>query len=219
MEPAESPKTRSKPRPHPLSAPEEFDGRWPFSKSPKTPKTPTTPPRYELHRKTAVRSSSAPSLSPIAGSGLLRESPGAIYDLDAAGGSRMSLGNSVKVMERRYGNMRMGSAERFPNPDPDAIPGPGNYPLGPTIGPQALKNCLSGEGRSPKLAGYAFRSGQLRVPEDCNSWIVLRSRNAELNAETFETDDRIRVQKFNGQPRGAFFKGSKRVTGTFPPTH
>eukprot|EP00930_Biecheleria_cincta_P103563 TRINITY_DN95575_c0_g1_i1.p1 TRINITY_DN95575_c0_g1~~TRINITY_DN95575_c0_g1_i1.p1 ORF type:complete len:232 (+),score=26.24 TRINITY_DN95575_c0_g1_i1:53-748(+) len=183
---------------------EEYDGRWPWPKSPKPkPRTPSSPSR-------SLRGSlSSGSLSPVA-SGIRRDSPpGPIYDLDGAGGSRMSMTQCINFFELRHSAMREGSAPRFPSRS-DGNPGPGHYPTRPTIGPQALGRALSGEGRSPKKADCIFRSQQLRVPEDSNGWLIIRSRNSELNAETMETDDRERFVKFNGQLKGASFKGSAR---------
>eukprot|EP00933_Yihiella_yeosuensis_P071636 TRINITY_DN79858_c0_g1_i1.p1 TRINITY_DN79858_c0_g1~~TRINITY_DN79858_c0_g1_i1.p1 ORF type:complete len:253 (-),score=18.94 TRINITY_DN79858_c0_g1_i1:114-872(-) len=223
--------------PHSPSRPKgwqkDYDGRWPFpgagtspapnagprSKgrqdlfpSPKIKRKPISHQEQERLRIADVE----PLVSMVSSAKLPPKEvspvpPYPFYDVEAAGGSNMSLTNKVDFIPNR--NMRA-TAQRFTDLDPDGVPGPGYYPLKATVGPEAQPL------PSPKLRGRirqdaVFRSEQLRIPEGCNSWIILNGRTAELTADTFRLDDHQWKTKANGQPKGVFFKGSARITRAF----
>ncbi|CAE8705719.1 unnamed protein product, partial [Polarella glacialis] len=119
--------------------------------------------------------------------------PGPWYDAC----EKTSMANQVGKLDRKYSGMQASAADRWKENSLDnGVPGPGLYPLKPTVGRQMSKT---------ELADAYFRSEQLRIPEDCNSWIIVRSRNAELTCTTFEKDERNRFLKSNGQCKGFSF--------------
>lgn len=134
---------------------------------------------------------------------------GPFYDVENAGGPKSSLVNKVAKLEQRHALMRAVSAPRFPSLRAEG-PGPGAYSLDPRSA-----GCV-GSSRSASTVGSAvFASGQLRVPLDSSSWLILRNRTSEPGAASLVADDRQRKRHFNGRLKGAFFKGSARVTGVY----
>mmetsp|Transcript_137253 Transcript_137253/g.382861 ORF Transcript_137253/g.382861 Transcript_137253/m.382861 type:complete len:215 (+) Transcript_137253:33-677(+) len=210
----------------------EIDGRWPWPARVATASTVQgrlrrpCPTRDMPKRQTVPlgHSQSTPALPACGkrdqsapGPRVLSQSAAPFYDVDQAGGFKMSLSNKVGYLDQRYSLMRPCSAARFPTGRKVSDdPGPGSYTLHQW--PQSTDTSAVSPSESSVVPdnfrgpeGTAvFKSGQPRVPTNCTSWLFLRNRTAELGDGPFEADERRRLRHFNGRPKGAFFKGSSR---------
>jgi hypothetical protein len=64
---------------------------------------------------------------------------------------------------------------------------------------------------SSDVGGAWARDGQLRIPEDVNSWIVLNQYNEPSN-EVLKIDERLQTFKANGQLKGqVILKASREM--------
>mmetsp|Transcript_33280 Transcript_33280/g.72633 ORF Transcript_33280/g.72633 Transcript_33280/m.72633 type:complete len:204 (-) Transcript_33280:91-702(-) len=118
----------------------------------------------------------------------------------------------VQAIPQRYAVMRSCSAGRFA--------GQGGEMLGLFVGTPPQTGPGSYFQESPKATRArsgvrakgtaAFESGELRVPLNSTSWLLLRSRNSELRAATLAADDRGRLRHANGCLKGPGFSRDRR---------
>mmetsp|Transcript_61789 Transcript_61789/g.143773 ORF Transcript_61789/g.143773 Transcript_61789/m.143773 type:complete len:217 (-) Transcript_61789:88-738(-) len=160
-------------------------------------------------------------------------SRGPFYDLDRAGGFKMSLSNSVEYLDQRYAAMRPYSAPRFYRRQDEAGPGPGTYvqkqwpstkirPSTSSSSPSTSTSTFASTSASTEHfssvlddlssseGSAVFKSGQPRVPTNSTSWLLLRNRTAEVSSDILSVDERCRHRHADGRMKGAFFKGSSR---------
>lgn len=128
------------------------------------------------------------------------------YDLDKAGGSKMSFRSQQLFNDRRYASMRPYSGKRFGKPGGEAL---GLFVgTNANVGPSSYashKSWLLPEDAAPSSAGLpAFRDGQLRIPENKTSWLLLRSRSSEIRGDALAADTRHWMRHANGRPKGAY---------------
>lgn len=139
--------------------------------------------------------------------------PGPWYDLERGGGKYRSFGHQIEFMPERYSMLRKESEMRFRGEggkayglymSTDKDLGPGQHVqhttwLDPNIEKREEPKGFC-QGTSVVSAPWA-RDGQLRIPEDKNSWIILHGLGEPEN-ELMEADKRLQQWKANGQRKG-----------------
>jgi len=147
--------------------------------------------------------------------------PGPFFDLDRAGGKYRTFSNQIEFMPERYALLREGSEKRlykeggeayglYMSTDKDLGPGQ-HVQHGTWLDPNIeVRKEPKGFCQGSSHVGWPWgRDGQLRIPEDKNSWIILNGLGEPQN-ELLKVDEHLRKWKANGQRKGVLIMKAQR---------